>query len=105
MINVFKDMGYIQDENELEKSLFMSIYRCSWADNGDAISITYAGTPALKGDVTRTGKRSVKGMLDDGVIYKLYFRIINFSLMQLLVIMSTTFKMVSSIIKLILYIN
>ncbi|KAI8926150.1 SacI homology domain-containing protein [Entophlyctis helioformis] len=39
-----------------------------WADSGDAISLLYAGTRALKSDVTRTGKRQVvKGSLDDGV--------------------------------------
>jgi hypothetical protein len=67
MVQVLKDFGYIKEENEVEKTSFMTLYRCAWADNGDAISITYAGTPALKGDVTRTGKRSMQGMLDDGV--------------------------------------
>ncbi|KAH9269414.1 hypothetical protein BASA83_008497 [Batrachochytrium salamandrivorans] len=39
-----------------------------WADSGDAISLLYAGTRALKADVTRTGKRQVfKGSLDDGM--------------------------------------
>jgi hypothetical protein len=39
-----------------------------WADSGDAISLLYAGTGALKADVTRTGKRNfVKGSLDDGL--------------------------------------
>jgi hypothetical protein len=38
-----------------------------WANNGDYISRQYAGTSALKGDFTRTGKREAKGMLKDGV--------------------------------------
>ena len=38
-----------------------------WADNADAISRLYAGTPALKGDFTRTGKRTRRGALDDGM--------------------------------------
>ncbi|KJA26998.1 hypothetical protein HYPSUDRAFT_131584 [Hypholoma sublateritium FD-334 SS-4] len=38
-----------------------------WANNGDAISRAYAGTSALKGDFTRTGKRDLSGMLNDGV--------------------------------------
>ena len=38
-----------------------------WADSGDAISILYAGTRALKSDVTRTGKRRVKGYIQDGI--------------------------------------
>jgi hypothetical protein len=42
-------------------------HRLLWADNADAISRLYAGTPALKGDFTRTGKRTKRGALDDGV--------------------------------------
>lgn len=36
-----------------------------WTDNADAISIQYTGTPALKTDFTRTGKRSYKGEMND----------------------------------------
>jgi hypothetical protein len=42
-------------------------HRSLWADNADAISRLYAGTPALKRDFTRTGKRTKKGALDDGM--------------------------------------
>lgn len=42
-------------------------HRLLWADNADSISRLYAGTPALKGDYTRTGKRTKKGTLDDGM--------------------------------------
>lgn len=42
-------------------------HRLLWADNADAISRLYAGTPALKGDFTRTGKRTKMGALDDGM--------------------------------------
>jgi len=42
-------------------------HRYLWADNADAISRLYAGTPALKGDFTRTGKRTKKGAMDDGM--------------------------------------
>jgi len=34
-----------------------------WADHGDAISLQYSGSCALKGDLTRTGKRTVRGLL------------------------------------------
>ncbi|GAV02270.1 hypothetical protein RvY_12860 [Ramazzottius varieornatus] len=37
-----------------------------WANNGDAISRQYAGTSALKGDVTRTGERKFAGLMKDG---------------------------------------
>ncbi|GAA6026938.1 hypothetical protein JCM8097_005979 [Rhodosporidiobolus ruineniae] len=36
-----------------------------WANNGDAISREYAGTSALKGDFTRTGKRNWRGAIND----------------------------------------
>lgn len=37
-----------------------------WADHGDEVSNQYAGTGALKSQFTRTGKRDVWGLLDDG---------------------------------------
>ncbi|CAJ0596175.1 unnamed protein product [Cylicocyclus nassatus] len=37
-----------------------------WADNGDVISTQYAGTAALKGDVTRSGERRFTGIMKDG---------------------------------------
>ncbi|KAJ2798997.1 hypothetical protein H4R20_004612 [Coemansia guatemalensis] len=36
-----------------------------WANNGDYISRQYAGTLAMKGDFTRTGKRNLGGMVND----------------------------------------
>ena len=38
-----------------------------WHENGNAISRQYTGTDALKGDVTKTGKREMTGFLRDGV--------------------------------------
>ena len=38
-----------------------------WADNADALSLLYSGTGALKTDFTRTGKRTVAGLLSDGI--------------------------------------
>ncbi|KAH6895050.1 SacI homology domain-containing protein [Coprinopsis sp. MPI-PUGE-AT-0042] len=43
------------------------VFNDVWANNGDAISRAYAGTSALKGDFTRTGKRDLSGMLNDGM--------------------------------------
>lgn len=42
-------------------------FRALWGSNADAISVLYAGTPALKGDFTRTGKRTKRGVLADGL--------------------------------------
>ncbi|KAJ2226688.1 hypothetical protein H4R99_004177 [Coemansia sp. RSA 1722] len=36
-----------------------------WANNGDYISRQYAGTSAMKGDFTRTGKRNFTGVVSD----------------------------------------
>ncbi|CRK26752.1 hypothetical protein BN1708_018267, partial [Verticillium longisporum] len=39
-----------------------------WADNADVVSCSYSGTGAMKTDVTRTGKRTKVGALQDGRI-------------------------------------
>jgi len=44
---------------------FQRIFRNVWADHADALSVQYAGTPALKTDFTRTGKRTVAGVASD----------------------------------------
>ncbi|KAF7723677.1 hypothetical protein EC973_001768 [Apophysomyces ossiformis] len=44
---------------------FMSVFRNVWADNADAVSCPYSGTGALKTDFTRTGNRTVAGMVQD----------------------------------------
>lgn len=41
-------------------------FRVMWADHGDEVSNQYAGTGAMKSAFTRTGKRDVWGLLDDG---------------------------------------
>ena len=41
-------------------------FRVAWADHGDEISRQYAGTGAMKSAFTRTGKRDIWGLLDDG---------------------------------------
>lgn len=42
-------------------------FKIIWADHGDMISTQYAGTGALKAGFTRTGKRTLMGLLDDGL--------------------------------------
>ncbi|KAI0029153.1 SacI homology domain-containing protein [Vararia minispora EC-137] len=41
-------------------------FRELWSDHANYISSAYAGTPALKTDFVRTGKRTKEGALDDG---------------------------------------
>ena len=43
------------------------MFREGWTDNADVMSYLYTGTPALKTDFTRTGKRTMKGAMNDGV--------------------------------------
>ncbi|KAH7692020.1 Phosphoinositide phosphatase SAC6 protein [Dioscorea alata] len=45
---------------------FDASFKILWANHGDEISIQYSGTPALKGDFVRYGKRTVQGILNDG---------------------------------------
>jgi len=42
-------------------------FRAAWTDNANRVSVLYTGTSALKTDFTRTGKRTFKGALDDGM--------------------------------------
>lgn len=61
-LNILRPEQTIRDQPVLE-SLFKNV----WADNADAISLQYSGTPALKTDFTRTGKRTRLGIIRDGI--------------------------------------
>jgi hypothetical protein len=58
---------------------FEKIYKTVWVNNADAMSFAYAGTGALKVDFTKTGKRTYKGMIDDGWNACLRYYINNFT--------------------------
>lgn len=58
---------------------FESSYKSIWAKNADALSIMYAGTGALKVDFTLTGKRTFKGMYNDGINSCMRYYINNFT--------------------------
>ncbi|KAL0483335.1 hypothetical protein AKO1_014679 [Acrasis kona] len=62
-INIF----YKKENSFLAYPRFESVFNNFWASNGDKVSLLYAGTQALMGDYTRTGQRSVQGLLNDGV--------------------------------------
>ena len=55
------------------------IFRNSWADNADVMSYLYTGTPALKTDFTRTGKRTSMGAINDGINSVTRYYINNFT--------------------------
>ncbi|KAL1199801.1 Phosphoinositide phosphatase SAC8 [Cardamine amara subsp. amara] len=42
-------------------------FKTIWAEHGDEISLQYAGTYALKGDLVRYGKQTVSGAIKDGI--------------------------------------
>jgi len=63
---------------KFEESL-EEIYRSCWTDNADYISILYTGTPALKTDFTRTGKRTKIGEMNDGKNSLIRYYINNFT--------------------------
>lgn len=54
-------------ESPFEDAQFEFLFRNVWADNADTVSKSYSGTGALKTDFTRTGTRTKKGALQDGV--------------------------------------
>ncbi|XP_042378318.1 phosphoinositide phosphatase SAC7-like [Zingiber officinale] len=54
------------DEAITAHPYFDANYKILWANHGDAISIQYSGTPALKGDFVRYGKRTAQGIAKDG---------------------------------------
>lgn len=49
----------------LQSNTLWTNHRELWAENGDALSRIYAGTGALNTSFTRTGKRTLAGMLSD----------------------------------------
>lgn len=69
LANILSSWGILNTNSvqELEQNCdFQSIYRNSWADHANLISVQYAGTGALKTDYTRTGVRTHWGLLQDG---------------------------------------
>uniref|UniRef100_A0A7S3MPI2 Uncharacterized protein n=1 Tax=Favella ehrenbergii TaxID=182087 RepID=A0A7S3MPI2_9SPIT len=54
-------------------------FRNAWTDNADRLSLLYTGTPALKTDFTRTGKRSTAGAINDGKHSMIRYYINNFT--------------------------
>jgi phosphatidylinositol 4-phosphatase len=54
------------------------VFRSLWGDNGDQMSMMYAGTKALKRDVTRLGKRTRQGAFDDGMNSAMRYYINNY---------------------------
>ena len=62
LIQMLEHLGIRYDGADTE---FDQIFKQSWANNGDYLSHAYTGTGALKSDFTRTGNRSVGGIIRD----------------------------------------
>ncbi|KAK2178916.1 hypothetical protein NP493_526g00010 [Ridgeia piscesae] len=61
-----RKLGLLAPEELLPDACRLT-FQQMWANNGDIISQQYAGTPALKGDYTRTGERKFSGLMKDGM--------------------------------------
>ncbi|KAH7320032.1 phosphoinositide phosphatase [Stachybotrys elegans] len=64
---IFVDLGLMSPGSTFrnEDPDFEFLFRNIWADNADVVSCSYSGTGAMKTDVTRTGKRTKLGALQD----------------------------------------
>jgi hypothetical protein len=58
---------------------FETIFKTMWTNNANAMSMGYTGTGALKADFTKTGKRTIKGMINDGINSCMRYYINNFT--------------------------
>ncbi|KAK4038375.1 SacI homology domain-containing protein [Parachaetomium inaequale] len=65
---IFIDLGLLPRGARFadEDDAFELLFRNMWADNADVVSKAYSGTGAMKTDLTRTGKRTKAGALQDG---------------------------------------
>ena len=67
---IFVDLGILQRGETFQTAdpAFEFLFRNVWADNADTVSGAYAGTGAMKTDITRLGTRTKAGALADGKI-------------------------------------
>ena len=60
------DSILVATDNIENTFIFIIHLKNAWADNGDMISKHYTGTGSTHTNVTRTGKRDIKGIIDHG---------------------------------------
>ncbi|KHN96708.1 phosphoinositide phosphatase [Metarhizium album ARSEF 1941] len=67
---IFEELGLMPRGAQFrdQDPAFEVVFRNIWADNADVVSTAYSGTGAMKTDVTRTGKRTKLGAMQDGRI-------------------------------------
>ncbi|EFN52170.1 hypothetical protein CHLNCDRAFT_59012 [Chlorella variabilis] len=66
--HVLQRLGLLAESQTLPQAFpeLDGAFRVMWADHGDEVSHQYAGTGAMKSAFTRTGKRDIWGLLEDG---------------------------------------
>jgi len=65
---VLRDFGLLDRDGVTTTNSFpdfQRLFRHVWADHANLLALQYAGSGALKTDFTRTGKRTVRGALED----------------------------------------
>ncbi|KAI1404879.1 putative SAC1 protein [Hypoxylon fuscum] len=77
---MFVDLGLLQRGETFSTAdpAFEFLFRNLWADNADTVSKAYAGTGAMKTDITRLGKRTKAGALGDGKVAVMRYWLNNF---------------------------
>ncbi|RYP13392.1 hypothetical protein DL767_010750 [Monosporascus sp. MG133] len=77
---IFVDLGLLQrgETFATADTAFEFLFRNVWADNADTVSRAYAGTGAMKTDMTRLAKRTKAGMFGDGKIAVMRYYLNNF---------------------------
>ncbi|KAI0895731.1 putative SAC1 protein [Annulohypoxylon nitens] len=77
---MFVDLGLLQRGETFATADpdFEFLFRNLWADNADTVSNSYAGTGAMKTDITRTGKRTKAGIMGDGKVAVMRYYLNNF---------------------------
>lgn len=67
LVERLRSFGLLGETDGIGTSTQLSAaFMHTWADNADALAMAYVGTPALKTDFTRTGKRTIRGVAMDG---------------------------------------
>ncbi|OTA63999.1 hypothetical protein K449DRAFT_380936 [Hypoxylon sp. EC38] len=77
---MFVDLGLLQRGETFANvdPAFEFLFRNLWADNADTVSKSYAGTGAMKTDLTRLGKRTKAGTFGDGKVAVMRYFLNNF---------------------------
>lgn len=66
LTQVLKSVGILGQSDVIDAhSDFFKVFRHVWANHANFIALQYAGSEALKTDLTRSGKRTMTGMLRD----------------------------------------